>query len=313
MKGTLKEQIMGAVKSGKLKASEIENKQRKSKANRSVQTKRKVRYDKNDLSFMEKLVMVGIGESLSGLTFPPAFVGIDRFSERIDSARKEQDISDFKKFFCLAGLARLKPKECLKSEHFKQRIVIAAENIIERILLNVKMNKIDREDFEKTFETIQPIINFVEFGPVFIKYKEMKIQENQEKKFKEIRSKLSEYGFSDAETLYHENQDVIPIRQYKDLVEKHKAKQKREKVDQLRSQFEKFDFVSAKNFFQKYKEIIGNKSYEALCLEYGEKFSLEKLSEIIAPYLEKYDFSTADKLYAYSDPFRTPIPIHSGQ
>ena len=297
MKDTLEGRVIPTGKSKRHKTVEIKNNRRNFKSTSLAQTKRTVPFDENDLSIMEKLVTVGKGGMASEVSFPAGFGSVDRFSELIVSARRELVISDLEKFFCFAGLASCKPLECGRNEPYKRRFTIALDNIIERILLNLKMNKSDKVDFEKTVERIQQIVDFDELDPVFVKYREMKVREKKEKTLKEIHDKLSKYDFVNAESIYLENQGIMPTRQYEELVEKSKSKQQKELLERLRLLFERFDFASAASLFQGHEKTIGSVNYEKLLMEYSEKFSMKKLREVIVPYLEKFDFASAEKLY----------------
>ena len=304
MKGTLQEQLMEAAKSGKLKASNMEKKMNSSELNIPKRAKKDIHFDEDSSSFMEKLFLVGIDESSSEVNFPACFGDVDRFIDKIVYARNERIILSPKKFFCLVGLARLKKTECERSSFFKQEVTNTARDILTRKKMNVTIDEMKWENFERAFKTVASLINHNELDVLLMYYEKDKSQEEQEKKRKEISCRLSEikeylkvYDFAAAEKLHGNFRELIPKREYNDLVKKYQAKQKEKIVVRLRSWFEKFDFVSAKAVFQKNKEIIGNDTYDEMRLDYSEKFSLKKLTELIDPYLDKFDFATADKLY----------------
>jgi len=258
MKGTLQDQIKEAVKSGKLKAVNIGNRPSKPKSISTDPIKRKVHFKDKNLSFMKELVAAVRNESLSTVIFPSDFGSVDIFLDRIYYAREEEDISDFENFFCLAGLAKLKLKECGKSAHFKQRLTIAIKNIQLKKQSNKNINKIDWEDFEEISKFVQSFINDYELGG----FKKRKAQEEYKKKQKEITLRCSE-----IENLFT--------------------------VD---------DIVGAKRLIRKYQDIISHRTYKAL-----RKYSMDNLSHIVAPYLDKFDFVTADRLFEVNHDVIWPI------
>jgi DNA-directed RNA polymerase subunit RPC12/RpoP len=305
VKGTLKDQLTAAVISGKLEISEIEGKAARVQPKRRSRPKLKWDSQDRDILFFKRLAMESLKQSLVNIELPRELGYVRNFLDALYDVNKTNAISHLEHFFCLAAFARLKPSDCAKEWYFRQRLTVAAKNILIKKRSNQSLSRKDAEDFERIFKRVRSFINDDELDGLLNFYEKRKAQEeyarNQieiDRKRSEIERRLSVYDFERAERLYQKYKDIVAYAIYQELVMKYETKQAEEKLCHVKRLFERFDFDGADKAYLDFARIIPREKYDEMKLFYQEKYSLKMLDEIVMPHLRSFNFSTAEVFYA---------------